>query len=223
MKAYLYKIVNNINNKEYIGQTLQSLAKRWSEHCNNSSCCKVLKYAIQKYGKENFTILVLEEIEYYDKFLVKEELNRKEMEYIANENTLVPNGYNVLRGGNSAPGRRWKTPPMQGKKWTDEHRKNFIAAKTGMKYGPQSPEQIRNRSEKCKKSIICNETGQIWPSIKECAESFGAKSEQVHRMLRGNRKHFRKLTFSYHNSVPIKFSDEAREKLSKMAKEQIKS
>jgi hypothetical protein len=47
------------------------------------------------------------------------------------------------------------------------------------------------------KPIKCNETGQEWKSIKSCADSFGVKNEAIHRVLRGVRKSFRKMTFSY--------------------------
>lgn len=54
-----------------------------------------------------------------------------------------------------------------------------------------------NKIESRKRSIICNETGQTWNSIREAADSFGAKNEAIHRVLRGKRKRFRRLTFSY--------------------------
>jgi group I intron endonuclease len=47
------------------------------------------------------------------------------------------------------------------------------------------------------KPIKCNETGQEWKSIKACADSFGVKLEAIHRVLRGVRGSFRKMTFSY--------------------------
>jgi predicted GIY-YIG superfamily endonuclease len=34
--AYIYKIVNDINNKVYIGKTEFSIEKRFSEHCKDS-------------------------------------------------------------------------------------------------------------------------------------------------------------------------------------------
>lgn len=198
MKAYIYKIVNKINTKSYIGQTIQPLHKRWSEHCNNSSCCIVLKNAIKKYGKENFELLIIEEIDYENKELIKIILNEKEMLYINKENTLIPNGYNILKGGNSAPGRRWKTPPFLGKKWTQEHREKFIASKTGMKYGPRTPEQIKRNADTHKKPVICKETGQTWESVLQCAAFFKVKPKQISRVLKKQRKRLKwKYTLCY--------------------------
>ena len=85
----IYKITNKINNKIYIGQSVH-IERRWQEHCQESSTSVIAK-AIKKYGKENFIFEVLEEyqVEDYDK------LNEREMYFIHQYNSLVPNGYNV--------------------------------------------------------------------------------------------------------------------------------
>lgn len=49
----IYKIVNLITGKIYIGQTVGSLNTRWNQHCLISSKCAALNGAINKYGKEN--------------------------------------------------------------------------------------------------------------------------------------------------------------------------
>lgn len=86
---YLYKITNNINNKIYIGIT-NNYKKRWSNHGNENS---VISRAIQKYGKSNFTFEVLFENVPLNK------IDDLEKEQIQKYNSLVPNGYNVLKGG----------------------------------------------------------------------------------------------------------------------------
>lgn len=90
----IYKITNLINGKIYIGQTTQSLKARWRQHCNDEKSCRVLHYAIKKYGKENFILEIVAEC----KNVV--EMNLKEVFYIKYFDTLVPNGYNLLTGGN---------------------------------------------------------------------------------------------------------------------------
>lgn len=62
-----------------------------------------------------------------------------------------------------------------------------------------SQESILANAKKHKKPIKCNETGEEWPSIKECAESFGVRSETIHRVLRGVRDYFHDMSFSYIN------------------------
>ena len=33
--AYIYKIINDINKKVYIGKTNSNIEKRWKEHCKD--------------------------------------------------------------------------------------------------------------------------------------------------------------------------------------------
>lgn len=95
--CFIYKITNNINNKLYIGQTLQSIEKRWIQHKSEAKTYKKnqpLHNAIRKYGTENFTI---EEIDGANSI---SELNYKEWLLIYKFNSLAPNGYNCKEGGN---------------------------------------------------------------------------------------------------------------------------
>lgn len=173
MTGYVYKIVNIVNNKCYVGQTVRSVSQRFKEHFHPSANCLYLKNSILKYGKENFKVEVLETINCESKKELVGILNQLEIKYINNNNSLAPNGYNGCLGGGNSVDRKW----AQG----------------------MSPESIVKRAEKHKKSIKCNETGQIWPSIKECADSFGVKPESIHRVLRGVRDHFKNMSFSYVN------------------------
>ena len=70
----IYKIENKINGKVYIGQSIH-IGQRWNEHLYQSSHCTLLKYALAKYGQENFSFEVEEEC-------IKEELSDKENYYI---------------------------------------------------------------------------------------------------------------------------------------------
>lgn len=93
----IYKITNTINNKSYIGQSVD-INKRWNNH--RSSCFNrkdhsyeyPLYRAIRKYGINNFTFEILEEC------LVKE-LDKKEIYWI-NYFDSFENGYNQDIGGN---------------------------------------------------------------------------------------------------------------------------
>jgi len=89
-----YMLTNKLNGKKYIGKTQRDLKYRISEHFKpGKSPCRVLNKAINKYGKSNFDINIL----YVSNDL--NELNKKEVEYIQNLNTIVPNGYNLSLGG----------------------------------------------------------------------------------------------------------------------------
>lgn len=91
----IYKITNKINGKVYIGQTIRSLERRWVEHCQKESFCRLLHRGIQKHGKENFTV------EQIDVACDRDELDKKEVYWIKFYDSMNPNkGYNLLGGGN---------------------------------------------------------------------------------------------------------------------------
>ena len=92
--GYIYKITNKITSMVYIGQTINSLEERWKHHSYSNSNCRYLSNAIKKHGKNNFEFKLI-------CICFDEDLDRFEIEYIRNMNTLVPNGYNLREGGNS--------------------------------------------------------------------------------------------------------------------------
>ncbi|MFZ4411505.1 MAG: GIY-YIG nuclease family protein [Bacteroidales bacterium] len=95
----IYKITNLINQKIYIGQTIQPMQKRWQAHCHKNSRCLHLAGAIKQYGKESFKI---EQIDTADTL---DSLNDKEEFWIAFFDCMNPKiGYNLMSGGKS---RRW--------------------------------------------------------------------------------------------------------------------
>lgn len=76
---FVYKIKNNVNNKVYIGQTIRPIENRFQRHINdaiNNIVDTHFARAIRKYGKENFSI------EMIDKANTQEELNLKEQYWI---------------------------------------------------------------------------------------------------------------------------------------------
>jgi group I intron endonuclease len=90
----IYKISNNFNDKEYVGQTWSELHERFKGHCSPGSKCIKLRNAIQAHGKENFIIELLWEGE-----CTQEQLDEYEVELIGLFDTLDPYGYNLKEGG----------------------------------------------------------------------------------------------------------------------------
>lgn len=90
--AKIYKVTNLVNDKIYIGQTVQKLNKRWGDHCAKGSGCKALSRAIKKYGKANFKV---EEI---CSALNLNDLNYLENYFIKYYNSFGKNGYNLSLG-----------------------------------------------------------------------------------------------------------------------------
>lgn len=96
----IYKITNTINGNAYIGQST-NIAKRFHSHKAKSQN-RYLRFAINKYGVENFKFEIIKLIS--DSKLKGVLLDCYEEYYIKLYNTLNRNfGYNAMHGGQ--PGR----------------------------------------------------------------------------------------------------------------------
>ena len=91
----IYLISNDVNDKLYVGQTIQSLKKRFTGHCcyskSDRSSNMYIKRAIHKYGKDKFHISLLEEAPI-------ERLDEREKYWITYYDSYN-NGYNLTLGG----------------------------------------------------------------------------------------------------------------------------
>ena len=88
-------ITNDLNDKVYVGQTIQSLAKRFKNHCCHTKSDRsenmYIKRAIHKYGKEHFHISLIEEVD-------AERLDEREKYWIKRFDSYN-RGYNLTEGG----------------------------------------------------------------------------------------------------------------------------
>lgn len=102
MPYTLYSIVNWINGKTYIGQTIETPASRWSKHryCarTNKGGCVKLRNAMRKHGLEAFDYFVLQVVD------TVEEADRLEAKLIEQHDTIA-RGYNVTPGGGAETAR----------------------------------------------------------------------------------------------------------------------
>ena len=102
---YIYKITNNINNKIYIGLTCRDVSRRWIEHCSKAKQQDgfYLHNAIRKYGKENFTISIIDQTSSID------ELKQLEQQYIKKYHSNNKEyGYNLTLGGDGKKNFDWE-------------------------------------------------------------------------------------------------------------------
>lgn len=96
----IYLIINKVNGKKYVGQHCGTGDSRWKQHL--AACLKLenplpLYRAMRKYGVENFSYEVIEEIP-----LSKgpKYLDEREIHWIKEYNSFISEkGYNVTRGG----------------------------------------------------------------------------------------------------------------------------
>lgn len=94
---YIYKISNDINDKLYIGKTLYTIERRWSQHKYNATTRKDLWHsplysAMKKYGIEHFSISEIEKVD------DEKQLSIREQYWIKYYNTYNY-GYNASIGG----------------------------------------------------------------------------------------------------------------------------
>lgn len=129
----IYIIENTINGKQYVGQTITSLKRRFLKHCNDKTNTAI-HGAIVKYGRENFTIREI------DVAYSREELNEKEVFYIKQMNSKFPNGYNLTDGGEG----------VSGHKFSDESRKKLSESHKGYNMPQEQRDNIAKANRKPK-------------------------------------------------------------------------
>lgn len=195
----IYKITNKLNGKIYIGQTVQNLTDRWSDHsrpCTGQHVNKTaVANAIRKYGRENFTI---EEIDTASNL---DELNIKEQTYIKALNSLVPNGYNLEVGGNNKqchPDTKAKiSATLKGtpitNRWsggntaprTEETKAKIRASMTGV---PQTWKY---------KPVLANETGVIYESVQAAAKALDIDRVTISSLIKSGKVGRLGLSFKF--------------------------
>jgi group I intron endonuclease len=157
--AGIYLITNLINKKVYVGKSV-NIKQRWQNHKYLVSNCPLLARAIKKYGRDNFSISILQVVDLDRNPFAREELNQLEIEFIKEYHSYVGdplcNGYNLTTGGDGpeemSPEARlraregmkayWNKPESRerarqsklgkGSKWSTEAKERASAARKGI-------------------------------------------------------------------------------------------
>ena len=204
----VYKIKNKINGKLYIGQTIQSLEKRWKAHLKKTSNCTILKNAIKKYGSKNFEVSI---VSFCDN---SEQMNKREIKYIKIFKSKHPNGYNVFGGGNdyrhtketkrklSEINKNTIPPSRKDCRLTEKHKKQISKKMKGRKRSKQTIEKFKNTLKKTgtsNKQVRCLNNNKKYQSMSEAARELNLTPLGVSRNARGLSKSCKGYRFVMEN------------------------
>lgn len=219
----VYRHINRINNKQYIGMTKQNPpANRWGNNGSNYKESPHFWSAIQKYGWDNFE----HEILYTG--LSKEEACSIEIELIKKYKTQdKEHGYNVFSGGDCpaipdivrakmsqsmmgnknglgkpcSDEKKEKIRIAQaGKQLSKEHREAISKAKKGKTHKPLNEESRKKIADAHYKTpIYCKETNTVYESIQECAKRLNLWATLVCKVCKGKLKSTGGYHLSYYN------------------------
>lgn len=186
----IYMYINKVNGKRYIGQT-NDFIRRHMEHKKPSTDEQPIDRAFNKYGADNFEIIILAEN------LTKEQMDDYEKFFIKRYNTLVTNdkGYNIKNGGNNTNwmenateeqiesfkqkcrARCGENHPRYGTKASDEARKNMSKAQKELaqKEGYVNPFQGKQHTNETK--------AKISKTLKENGSSKGANNPSARAVV----------------------------------------
>lgn len=180
----VYMHTNKINGKKYIGITCLKPNIRWGANGRNYKECPHFWNAIQKYGWDNFDHEILAE------GLSKDDAAEMERRLICEMNTRDPrNGYNVAAGGYSQPG---EDNPFYGRTHSIETRRKIVESNKRRVWTQKAKDGIREKLSGGKspnaKSVICIETGIVYPSVREAADDVNRARGRLIDALQGRHQ-----------------------------------
>lgn len=220
----LYQHKNKINNKIYIGITMQNPYKRFGSNGSNYKSSPYFYNAIQKYGWGNFEHNILFEN------LTKAEACLKEKELIKTYDSMNRKlGYNSTSGGEmfeiSEEIRLKKSKSMlgnknglgkkcskekakkisesqKGRKLSDKHKQklSISAKKRHTICSDDKKETLRNNYPKMKQ-VYCLETDTIYKSVQDCGRQLNLYATNITKVCKGIHKTTGGLHFKYYNDV----------------------
>ena len=203
----IYKVTNSVNSKVYIGQTVNSLAKRKEKHLrdakSNIDGSIVFYNALKKYRLSNFQWDIIDSAE------TKEELNKKEIQWIKKLKSHIRSGcgYNMTIGGEGSNGfkhseksKRKMSEVHKGFKHTEESKRKMSQNRSGIKRTPE----MRKRDSEIRMGLGANEKNpraravvklskeggflERFPTAKQGAESVNGKRSAISNCCNGESK-----------------------------------
>lgn len=211
----IYAIKNKINNKLYIGKSIDVNVRYYSRHrknlINNNHGNDHLQKSWNKYGEQNFEFYIIEECS-------EEKLNEREIywiNYYKSYNNKY--GYNMTLGGDGGSliqeSRDKISKKLKGRKLTLEHRKKISKVVRNRKYPPEFGQKI---SEILKGHIVTQETCE---KISNKCKGYKHTEEAKRKISEANKNRSQETLDKISKSnTGKKRSEEVRKKMIEAAK-----
>jgi len=181
-KAGIYKIINIVNNKIYIGSSVNLKSRKYNHFddlSKNKHKNRHLQSSYNKYRKENFKFEIIEYIEVIEnKKELKSILLEREQYYI---NLLIPD-YNICRVAYS----------LLGVRRTKEFIEKLRLRMKGNEYSKgkkKSEKSARNLGVWIRSKPVRNiDTNKEFTSMREAANYYNVLEQSISKVCRGVRK-----------------------------------
>lgn len=214
----IYKLTNTITGKLYIGQTTMSLARRWAVH-KAARRTSPLTSSIKKHGAKNFKVEIIDRATSLDELHKLEVFYIKDLNtvypYGYNLSSGGPSNKGCVAWNKGIKGQKApKTAFKPGHKtWnagqpqlSEETRRKQSMAKIGKHLSPATefkvghPSAFKGKKHSAEslvkiatngaaRRIQCNETGEIFASMKAAAEKLGIAHSYLQRLLQSGKQH----------------------------------
>lgn len=205
--GYVYVIENSVNDKLYIGQTIDVDRRKRRHLSNKENGCRAIFNAMNKYGKNNFEFVLIESC------YSKEELNQKEIYWIKVLKTISPGGYNLTEGGGSEVPSKETRKKMKENHWLRKNpeailklRGRVCSEETKRKLSLNSPYRLLTH---CRKGHPFDEEntfyilGKNGNEYRSCRECFRLSSKKSYRKKIGKSDdYFEKRKLKCKNGHP---------------------
>lgn len=209
MKTFeVYKITNKINNKIYIGITNQGAGVRYLHHLYEARSGSLfpIHNAIRKYGKDNFTLEIIELCEDSDT------LKEREKYWIAFYNSTDRSiGYNMTEGGDGTFGRKHSEETKEkirqkalGRKASEETRQRMSEFRKA-NYTEEHRKAVAESNAKRTKHILMYDRDmnliKEYPSLKLAASENGLHVDTIRNIAKGKSNGSGEYIFRYKNAA----------------------
>jgi len=170
----IYCLTNRLNQKKYIGQTIDFRKRMYEHRSGRSPQCRHLFHAIKKYGWESFDPNIIDSAD------TKKELDALETQYIKKYDTMNSDlGYNLTTGGEGAVYSEESKKRISDLKlaWWDTHpeEKERVSKQHKGKKLSQETKDLMIKNMPQRKEVMIE--GKNYVSIREAARQFGISKQ----------------------------------------------